>query len=369
MINSGVSSIKDNSVNVQKKKFFFNNEPPNQNSNFKSINNIIKPEKINININNNININHDNNNNYNKNNDFNKYNNSNDFKNYNNNYTNSNHSKKISNNNKIINNNETNQKKKITLPDNSTYEGYLKNNEFDGYGELRTKNYNYFGEFSLGKKHGEGRLEDLVKNVEYKGTFVNNMKEGYGEERYKDGSIYKGQFKENMKHGKGIILLQGDGNYGYEGDFKEDKISGKGKFKWNSKKEYIGEWENNEISGYGILLEDKIRHIGFFSHDVKQGYGATFSIEKSFVLLGKWENDLIEGPSILLNLPDINEDNINFDNEIIVGMFKGEIINMSLDEEDLFKFKNSQDYQNINKLYKEKFFPDYCKYVKENSIF
>jgi hypothetical protein len=255
------------------------------------------------------------------------------------------------------------------LPDNSTYEGYLKNNEFDGYGELRTKNYNYFGEFSLGKKHGEGRLEDLVKNVEYKGTFVNNMKEGYGEERYKDGSIYKGQFKENMKHGKGIILLQGDGNYGYEGDFKEDKISGKGKFKWNSKKEYIGEWENNEISGYGILLEDKIRHIGFFSHDVKQGYGATFSIEKSFVLLGKWENDLIEGPSILLNLPDINEDNISFDNEIIVGMFKGEIINMSLDEEDLFKFKNSQDYQNINKLYKEKFFPDYCKYVKENSIF
>ena len=73
------------------------------------------------------------------------------------------------------------------------------------------------------------------------------MKEGYGEERYRDGSIYKGQFKENMKHGKGKLLLQGNGNYGYEGDFKEDKISGKGKFKWNSKKEYIGEWENNEI--------------------------------------------------------------------------------------------------------------------------
>ena len=244
------------------------------------------------------------------------------------------------------------------MPDNSTYEGYLKNNEFDGYGELRTKNYNYFGEFSLGKKHGEGRLEDLVKNVEYKGTFVNNMKEGYGEERYKDGSIYKGQFKENMKHGKGIILLQGDGNYGYEGDFKEDKISGKGKFKWNSKKEYIGEWENNEISGYGILLEDKIRHIGFFSHDVKQGYGATFSIEKSFVLLGKWENDLIEGPSILLNLPDINEDNISFDNEIIVGMFKGEIINMSLDEEDLLLIYSNLKIVKIIKIL--------INYIKKN---
>ena len=216
MINSGVSSTKDNSVNVQKKKFFFNNEQPsqnqNQNNNFKSINNIIKPEKINININNNININHDNNN-YNKNNDFNNYNknndfnNNNNFKNFNNNndYNNSNHSKKNKNNNKILNNNETNQKKKITYPDGSSYEGYLKNNEYDGYGEYRSKSYNYFGEFSSGKKHGEGRLEDLVKNIEYKGSFVNNMKEGYGEERYRDGSIYKGQFKDNMKHGKGIF--------------------------------------------------------------------------------------------------------------------------------------------------------------------
>ena len=36
---------------------------------------------------------------------------------------------------------------------------------------------------------------------------------------------------------------------------------------------------------------------------------------------------------------------------------------MSLDEEDVFKFRNSQDYQEMTKLYKDKFYPDYQKYI------
>ena len=281
-------------------------------------------------------------------------------------------------NNNSNNTNNTTKKQKITFPDQSTYEGYLKSNEFDGYGEYKCKNYYYFGYFSKGKKNGKGKLEDFIKNCEYEGEFKNNMKHGYGEEKYKDGSIYKGEFKEDMKHGKGTLLLQGNGNYGYEGEFKNDKICGKGKFKWNERKEYIGDWDNNEICGYGIILEGKMRHIGYFMHDVKDGFGATFYVDQNFVLLGKWENDLIEGPAVLINLTEnsSNENifesnhNINFDNstEIIVGMCKGEIINMSLDEEDVFKFRNSQDYQEMTKLYKDKFYPDYQKYIHENSL-
>ena len=285
-------------------------------------------------------------------------------------------------------NNEKVEKQKIKFPDESTYEGYLKNNEFDGYGEYRTKNYNYFGYFSHGKKKGKGKLEDFVKNSEYEGEFKNNMKDGYGVEKYRDGSIYKGEFKEDMKHGKGVLLLQGNENYGYEGEFKNDKISGKGKFKFNERKEYIGDWDNNEICGYGIILEGKMRHIGYFMHDVKEGFGATFYIDQNFVLVGKWENDLMEGPAILLNLSENNNisnenifesnnnnnnlnnnANIDINNEIIVGMCKGEIINMSLDEEDLFKFKNSRDYQEMINLFKEKFYPDYQKYINDNSLY
>ena len=278
---------------------------------------------------------------------------------------------KNNNNNNITNENSIGQsqkKQKIILPNNSIYEGYLINNEFEGYGEYRSHEYNYFGYFSCGKKNGKGKLEDFEKKLEYTGDFKDNMKDGYGEEKYQDGSVYIGQFKKNMKNGNGNLILGGGGgaHYGYEGMFKNDKISGKGKFKWNDNKEYIGEWEDNEISGYGTIHEGKMLHIGFFKHNLKDGYGSTFYEEQNFALLGKWENDLIEGSAILINLSENNNNGIiDINNEIIVGMTKGEITDMNLEEDDLNKFKNSRDYKELIKLYKEKFFFDYIKYTNE----
>ena len=258
------------------------------------------------------------------------------------------------------------KKKKMILSNNAVYEGSLNNNEFDGYGEYRSPSYNYFGYFSCGKKSGKGKLEDFVKKLEYSGDFKNNMKDGFGEEKYLDGSIYIGQFKQGMKNGKGNLILGGGKNYGYSGMFKDDKIWGKGKFKWNENKEYIGEWEDDEISGYGIIREGKMWHVGFFKHNLKEGFGATFYVEQNFALLGKWENDLIEGCAILINLEENNHNgNVNLDNEIIVSMTKGEITNMSLEEEEINKFKNNKDYHEVIKLYKEKFYFDYCKYSNE----
>ena len=294
---------------------------------------------------------------------------------------NNNHKKKVflnsKNKNKIENKKMNNinsdnslkqkmKKKKMILSNNAVYEGSLNNNEFDGYGEYRSPSYNYFGYFSCGKKSGKGKLEDFVKKLEYSGDFKNNMKDGFGEEKYLDGSIYIGQFKQGMKNGKGNLILGGGKNYGYSGMFKDDKIWGKGKFKWNENKEYIGEWEDDEISGYGIIREGKMWHVGFFKHNLKEGFGATFYVEQNFALLGKWENDLIEGCAILINLEENNHNgNVNLDNEIIVSMTKGEITNMSLEEEEINKFKNNKDYHEVIKLYKEKFYFDYCKYSNE----
>ena len=260
------------------------------------------------------------------------------------------------------------KKKKMILSNNAVYEGSLNNNEFDGYGEYRIPSYNYFGYFSCGKKSGKGKLEDFVKKLEYSGDFKNNMKDGFGEEKYLDGSIYIGQFKQGMKNGKGNLILGGGKNYGYSGMFKDDKIWGKGKFKWNENKEYIGEWEDDEISGYGIIREGKMWHVGFFKHNLKEGFGATFYVEQNFALLGKWENDLIEGCAILINLEENNHNgNVNLDNEIIVSMNKGEITNMSLEEEEINKYKKNKDYHEVIKLYKEKFYFDYSKYSSEKN--
>ena len=317
IINSVLSSTKDNSIqnNNHKKKILLNSKFPSQVNNNININNINTKIK----------------------------------------YENENSSKP--------------QKKKLILPNDAFYEGFINsNNEFEGYGEYRSPLYNYFGYFSCGKKNGKGKLEDFVRKLEYNGDFKENMKDGFGEEKYQDGSIYKGEFKKNMKNGKGNLILGGGNGFGYCGMFRDDKICGKGKFKWNENKEYIGDWEDDEINGYGIFREGKMRHVGFFEHNLKEGFGATFYVEQNFALLGKWEKDLIGGCAILINLLDnINSENININNEIIVGMNKGEITNMNLEEDELNKFKNNKDYEEMIKLFKEKFYLDYIHYTKDKS--
>ena len=271
------------------------------------------------------------------------------------------------------------------MPDQFIYEGNFKDDLFDGYGEYTSKLYNYYGNYSCGKKCGKGKEINLIKNIEYEGDFKDDKKNGYGKEKSSDGTIYIGEFKDNQKHGQGILILDGIKTWTYKGDFKNDKISGKGRFKWNEEKEYIGEWDNNELSGYGILINKNTKHIGFFSHNNKHGYGACF-FEEQFVILGKWENDYIEGLAITIQLINIsqsnniiiNEYNINsnsmsnedlFNNIQIVKTSKGEIIQKDLDFDEVNDFKSSNEYNDMIQLYKDKFYIFFIKNIdKSNSM-
>ncbi len=261
---------------------------------------------------------------------------------------------------------------KLLLPNDSEYEGNFKNNEFDGYGVFKSKVYNYWGNYTEGKKNGKGKFKDLIKESIYEGEFIDDKKNGYGEEKYSDGTIYRGYFKNGLKDGKGTLILKNgnnENNFVYEGEFKEDNICGIGRIKYN-KKEYFGEWKNNEMSGYGVLIEDQIKYYGYFEHSKKVGYGALFYLGQSYVLIGKWEEDLCEGPSIYLPLNKNNNKDPITDNEyLIVGMYRGEIINMNLGIEDINTFKNSEEYQEMINLYQNKFYPDYLKdAINKNDI-
>ena len=260
-------------------------------------------------------------------------------------------------------NNKKNGQGKLIQGCQNVYEGNFKNGEYDGIGLYKNKNYIYKGGFIAGKKNGHGKLEDLANKSVYEGEFKNDKKNGYGIEKYVDGSIYKGYFKDGFKEGKGTLSLKGEKNYIYKGEFKENKICGKGRFIWDDKKEYFGEWENNEISGFGILKEENTKHIGFFEHDKKHGYGASFYPNKSFVLLGKWENDLIEGPSIIFSLNNNSIEEIN--NEKIVMMSNGTIINSDLSEEEIAKIKSNNEYTEKIKVFHEKFIPEYFKNIND----
>jgi len=259
-------------------------------------------------------------------------------------------------------NKKRNGQGKLILADQCYYEGNFKDGEFDGNGFYRTRNYTYKGQFIAGKKNGKGKLESFSNKSVYEGEFKNDMKEGYGIEKFNDGSIYKGYFVQGKKQGKGMLSLKKEKNNSvFEGEFKEDKICGKGKYIWENGKQYDGEWENNEISGFGVLTENNVKHIGYFVHNKKEGFGSSFYIEKKFVLIGKWINDLIEGVAIIFSLNDKNEINFNNDEKIVI-MKEGNIIQSGLTEEEIKKIKeNNEDYINAIKLFREKFNKEYTK--------
>ena len=200
----------------------------------------------------------------------------------------------------------------------------------------------------------------------------NNQNNEQNSEKYDDGSIYKGEFKNGVKEGKGNLILHSYKNKGndlvYNGEFKNNLICGIGSMKINSKKDYYGEWSNNEMNGYGMARDGNLRHYGYFSHGIKEGYGASFYEDQGYVFVGKWEEDLVTGPSILMIL-DIEEKNADkmIEKENIVGMYKGEIIDMKLGDKDINMFKNSEEYQEMTNLFRNKFYPDFLKYIEEKN--
>lgn len=267
--------------------------------------------------------------------------------------------------------NKKNGKGRLIFSDKSFYDGTFKNDEFDGYGIFRNKKYIYEGQFLSGKKNGRGKLTDFIKNYQYEGEFKDDLKNGYGIEKYSDGSIYKGQFKDNFKEGKGKLTIKDKENnkIEYIGEFKKDKLYGKGIINWSDKKQYFGELNNNEISGFGILKDEKSQYIGFFKNDKKNGYGATFYPDQNFVVLGYWENNNIEGITIIFSIKENilgreNEeynDNIDNKNEKIINMSNGEIVNMNINEEELNQIRRSENYKELIKIYKFKFLKEYYK--------
>jgi len=133
--------------------------------------------------------------------------------------------------------------------------------------------------------------------------------------------------------------------------------------------QYKGEWENSELSGYGFLIKENIRHIGYFSHNYKQGFGASFYYEK-YAILGKWEKDVIEGISVLIILTDLEQSNNDDtkDNFKIVKTSNGEIVQNNFDEDEINEYKSSQEYNNMILLYKNKIYPDFLHMMESNNV-
>lgn len=277
-------------------------------------------------------------------------------------------------------------KGKLILMNQSTYEGDFKNGLFHGQGVLKSNKFIYKGQFVNGKREGFGHNEDLIKHVIYDGEYKDDYCEGKGIEKYSDGSMYKGKFKKGMKNGKGTLIIKNDitkekndkeiiinennnNNSNekyliYKGEFKDNKIWGKGKFILEKGYEYYGDWVNNEMNGFGIMCSGMLIYAGNFYKDKKNGYGSIFFKKNSCILLGKWENDLIEGNGIVFPI-DIGTDFISRKNERkirFVFCCKGSISKIISNENEIKIIKDGQQYKDVIELYEKRI---YCIYLKE----
>jgi len=67
-----------------------------------------------------------------------------------------------------------------------------------------SKNEEYEGEFSEGKRCGFGTLKSEDKKYRYDGEWKNDLKNGKGFEVVTDNYVYDGELKNGKKDGTGI---------------------------------------------------------------------------------------------------------------------------------------------------------------------
>ena len=150
-------------------------------------------------------------------------------------------------------------------------------------GELKTRDYQYLGEFKYWMPHGEGKkiYSKTYHNghyVSYDGGFRFNEYKGFGTLILWDGTEYVGKWKDNDT-GSGVVTFptafriyegswtkNGLNGFGtmvlnentekdgiYTGEFKDNKFHGQGKYQWHDGEIYEGEFANSEPNGNGTL--------------------------------------------------------------------------------------------------------------------
>ncbi|CAD8135157.1 unnamed protein product [Paramecium pentaurelia] len=202
----------------------------------------------------------------------------------------------------------------IQFDDGSIYVGGIKNDLFQGYGEIYWDDgTHYWGQFNKGTKSGHGRLI-YPDGDAYEGEWLDDRQHGKGKYWYSDGGIYDGRFLNDLKHGFGKeILANGET---YEGDFNNGKRHGKGKlimadvifeglfengqmvdgeYKWNDGRRYKGQIQFNKIHGHGeFWFPDGRYYKGYWVEDQKEGQGE-FHYSDGSIYVGEWKKNKQNG--------------------------------------------------------------------------
>ena len=78
-----------------------------------------------------------------------------------------------------------------------------------------------------------------------------NCEDGFGTWTYTDKTTYVGEWSIGKKHGEGIVTWPN--GYIYKGEFKESKWHGQGTLTFPDGTTYVGEWRDGFMNGQGTF--------------------------------------------------------------------------------------------------------------------
>ena len=103
--------------------------------------------------------------------------------------------------------------------------------------------------------------------------------------------------KEHTEKKCKIRIINIENRIKYIGEYKNDKKDGYGKFYLDNNMIYEGEWKNDKKDGYGIFNLNNLLYEGEWKNDKKEGYGI-MHYQNDIIYKGEWKNDEIEGYGI-----------------------------------------------------------------------
>jgi hypothetical protein len=234
----------------------------------------------------------------------------------------------------------------IYTKNGSTYDGEYMNDMMNGFGKYEDQDFIYEGSFLDDKKHGHGIEVNKAGTYRYEGQWKDNFKNGIGKELLPDKSRYEGTYINGKKSGKGKLYLS-NGSI-YEGELQNDKLEGHGVLKWSEEKIYEGQWHNNCLSGLGKFKNKNKLYkgilsltLGYFMNDRKHGYGINYDLINNTLIIGQWEENLIQGLSIYMSQSV----------EQIWQMKDNKLIKKVTDGSEMNKYKSTEEYRKLHDFY------------------
>jgi len=162
-------------------------------------------------------------------------------------------------------------------PDGSRYEGQWAHSAAEGHGRfVFEEGDKYVGQWWRNRFHGLGSYYNLSETV-YFGEWVDGRREGYGLEVGSGGAQpdveYSGCFRQGHKDGPGVCKWP-DGSQ-YYGEWQRNQIAGFGTYYTaHGLRRYRGQWHGSAKNGSGFYeWPDGRRYCGQYDHDQASGFG------------------------------------------------------------------------------------------------